>query len=273
MTKRTCDNCERELTGRQRRWCSVRCRAAFDYRSNIDERRRTNRERAAANYEPVNHSPRTCVVCSESFTPTRVGKVICSKQCKMRRDKANRRSKDYRDPSGTERCGLCGEPFMLPGVASGKYCSADCEKRVTNSKRYPSSTPRPRIHQFDCENCGITCTPGKSGVDSKASRFCSFQCKREWHRDRRRFDDGQFVESVSRESIFKRDDWKCQLCGGAVPSSASFPDPQSPTLDHIIPLSKGGTHEPSNVQLAHYGCNSAKGNRVFGDGEQLRLIA
>ena len=31
-----------------------------------------------------------------------------------------------------------------------------------------------------------------------------------------------------------------------------------PTLDHIIPLSKGGSHTWDNVQLAHMGCNAGK---------------
>jgi 5-methylcytosine-specific restriction endonuclease McrA len=47
------------------------------------------------------------------------------------------------------------------------------------------------------------------------------------------------------------------------------PDPMSPSLDHILPLSKGGTHEPRNVQLAHLGCNVRKYNSGV---DQLRLL-
>lgn len=43
-----------------------------------------------------------------------------------------------------------------------------------------------------------------------------------------------------------------------------------PSIDHIVPLSQGGTHELANVQLAHYRCNLSKNNR--GSGEQLLLI-
>lgn len=32
-----------------------------------------------------------------------------------------------------------------------------------------------------------------------------------------------------------------------------------PTIDHIIPLSKGGLHSWNNIQLAHLSCNSSKG--------------
>lgn len=53
----------------------------------------------------------------------------------------------------------------------------------------------------------------------------------------------------------------------------SNPHPFAPTIDHVIPLDAGGMHEPSNVQTAHYRCNSIKSNGVLGQGEQLRLLA
>ena len=37
--------------------------------------------------------------------------------------------------------------------------------------------------------------------------------------------------------------------------------PRGPSMDHILPRSKGGTWDRSNLRPAHYGCNSARGNR------------
>ena len=37
-----------------------------------------------------------------------------------------------------------------------------------------------------------------------------------------------------------------------------------PTVDHIVPLSKGGTHTWNNVQLAHMACNSGKCDKTRG---------
>lgn len=71
-------------------------------------------------------------------------------------------------------------------------------------------------------------------------------------------------------AIAARDKWKCSLCGNRVLKSKKAPHPLSPSLDHVIPLSKGGAHDPVNVSLAHLGCNVAKNNR--GGGEQLALI-
>ena len=42
------------------------------------------------------------------------------------------------------------------------------------------------------------------------------------------------------------------------------------SLDHIIPMSKGGPHVKSNVALAHFICNSIKSDGAV--GEQLLLV-
>lgn len=44
------------------------------------------------------------------------------------------------------------------------------------------------------------------------------------------------------------------LCGEPIDQKAEF------TLDHIVPLSKGGKTEWTNLQAAHRVCNLTKGN-------------
>jgi 5-methylcytosine-specific restriction endonuclease McrA len=58
--------------------------------------------------------------------------------------------------------------------------------------------------------------------------------------------------------VHTRDNWTCQLCWLPVDPNVAWPDPMSPSVDHIIPLSRGGTHALGNVQSAHLGCNSSK---------------
>jgi len=50
------------------------------------------------------------------------------------------------------------------------------------------------------------------------------------------------------------------------------PDALAATIDHIIPLSQGGTNEKINVQLAHFECNWKKRDGTTEGGEQLRLL-
>lgn len=58
--------------------------------------------------------------------------------------------------------------------------------------------------------------------------------------------------------VFDRCASKCHICRKAVDWECKWPDPLSKSLDHLIPISKGGSHEPANVSLAHYGCNSSR---------------
>lgn len=70
---------------------------------------------------------------------------------------------------------------------------------------------------------------------------------------------------VRRADVFKRDKWTCQLCGEPIPNGPDrrrWPDPLSPSIDHRLPLSKGGNHEWSNVQASHARCNIVKSNRL-----------
>ena len=106
---------------------------------------------------------------------------------------------------------------------------------------------------------------------SASARYCSLRCARSVakHRYRAR-KKSAYVADVWAVQIFVRDRWRCQLCGRAVRRDVSAPHPKAAVLDHIIPLAVGGTHEPANVQLAHFLCNSRKGARPV--GEQLLLI-
>ena len=63
------------------------------------------------------------------------------------------------------------------------------------------------------------------------------------------------VEKFPALEIYDRDRWTCQLCKKKVNRELRHPDPLSPSLDHIIPLAKGGTHSRENVHLAHLICN------------------
>ena len=63
--------------------------------------------------------------------------------------------------------------------------------------------------------------------------------------------------------VVKRRDSQCALCGGFVESNIKFPDPMSASIDHILPVSKGGHPcDIDNLQLAHLGCNMNKSDKI-----------
>lgn len=114
-------------------------------------------------------------------------------------------------------------------------------------------------------------------------RYCSVEClrrspayqagrARSKARRRARKRNAERVEAVDRLVVFERDGWACQICGEKVDRNAQVPDERAATVDHILPLARGGDHTYANVQTAHFLCNSLKGDRVPEGGEQLRLV-
>lgn len=54
----------------------------------------------------------------------------------------------------------------------------------------------------------------------------------------------------------------CPLCGDTMDRTINYPDPLSASVDHIVPLSLGGTHEQANLQWTHLVCNIRKGAKA-----------
>lgn len=56
----------------------------------------------------------------------------------------------------------------------------------------------------------------------------------------------------------------CGICGKPVDFSFKFPHPLSASIDHIIPVDKGGhPSDISNLQLAHLCCNRFKSDKII----------
>jgi 5-methylcytosine-specific restriction endonuclease McrA len=69
----------------------------------------------------------------------------------------------------------------------------------------------------------------------------------------------RFRRQVTNTFLFARDQYRCQYCGR--PASELKPR-EALTRDHVIPISRGGTNEWTNVVTACSPCNTRKGNRL-----------
>jgi hypothetical protein len=59
----------------------------------------------------------------------------------------------------------------------------------------------------------------------------------------------------NRKWVFLRDNYTCQYCHDTL-------TPKQCTIDHVVPVSKGGKTTWHNVVTACYSCNNSKGNRM-----------
>ena len=65
-----------------------------------------------------------------------------------------------------------------------------------------------------------------------------------------------YNDPTLRGKVFERDDWTCRYCGIRVTSETA-------TLDHIIPVSKGGQGTSENLATCCMMCNSIKSGRTY----------
>jgi len=65
----------------------------------------------------------------------------------------------------------------------------------------------------------------------------------------------------------------CYLCGEKINFRLKHPNPKSPSLDHVIALSRGGTHTLGNVAMTHLKCNLSKQSNLAGVEPHATLFA
>ena len=125
-------------------------------------------------------------------------------------------------------CKYCGRPFMTQYKKSKVYCSEECKNK---QEHYYNKMVEKR----------------RKGKITALDRLDN---------------------DITLPLLFKRDKGICKLCGGL----CNYEDWENkngvivvgntyPSVDHIKPISKGGSHTWDNVQLAHKYCNSIKSNK------------
>lgn len=70
------------------------------------------------------------------------------------------------------------------------------------------------------------------------------------------------TELVSPAEVFARDAWCCGICGQQIDPLVRYPSLESASIDHVLPLIRGGSHSMDNVQAAHLSCNLRKKAKV-----------
>lgn len=125
-------------------------------------------------------------------------------------------------------CKYCGSPFMTQYKKSKDFCSEECaNKRAHYLRKLADKKRHGKITALDNMDLDITLP-----------------------------------------LLYERDEGICKLCGTAcdwndieVKDTYAVVGNNYPSIDHIIPISKGGSHTWDNVQLAHKICNSIKSNK------------
>jgi hypothetical protein len=190
----------------------------------------------------------------------------------------------------TGACQRC-DGTVTSGVhgAVPRYCEPCRKFRHAARMRTTNAVARP-VRVRTCQSCGhdypapgrdtksLHCPPCRPAARTaaraawaKANAEKTAEIKARW-RDanmpavraakRTRYEVMAWGERFDPRDVYERDRWICQLCFRPVEQHLKHPDRWSASLDHVIPLARGGAHTRSNAQLAHLHCNRVKRDRL-----------
>ena len=180
-------------------------------------------------------------------------------------------------PDGTRSCTSCGEALPLESFDLDKRGSggrrARCKPcRSTQMKTWYAEN---RERQRDRQRERVAADRDKARR-TDVERYRRHRAKRiaiateAAHRRRALLADVESVPGITVAALRERHGDQCCYCGVALsfdpaPRSVGFV-PTRATVEHVVPLSKGGAHTWENTTLACWRCNVRRGNReVFAD--------
>jgi len=207
------------------------------------------------------------------------GNTKVSLKCLKHGEVVSRNIDTLRSSSGI-RCKICraeylreyGKKRTVYGSREGYLAEVARQKEEREQAKHES---RKRI--VVCDVCGkqfITYNPQQK----RCSTECAKAHKRgkqpsKNHRKRIRMYGGEYDRSVTLKRLIERDGLRCKICGEMCDTNdhrwSKWFGPLYPTLDHVIPLSKGGGHTWDNVQVAHAICNSTKRDIIEATPQKL----
>lgn len=236
--------------GGDKRVNALRCPACAKAKKTQRQRKRT--KAPDTRMQP----PRPCDYCGETYTCRRQSRTVkfCSRAC-MGAANRKRPVRLPECPLSWASCLHCREVFS---ARRGRLQHTD---RCSHKLRYVNKPAR----CFACgaggpvlKRQGIWSCPSCKAAAKK--RQAAYRAGTNNFRKRARH-HGVAYEPINKNEIFERDRGVCYLCGVQTVLTPEH-HPSKATLDHVIPMSRGGPHLKHNVRCACWECNTLKGART-----------
>ena len=174
-----------------------------------------------------------------------------------------------KSPKFKKYCQSCDLEFETARKVM-RFCKDSCRVSFQNKQRAAETLAKhianPRRFDFDCERCQRVVQTDKHIARGKHGRFCrncALVLRRESYRIKSARRQGITNPiRVSADALIERDGNLCHICLTGIDLSLARNSRFGATIDHVIPVSKGGADTLDNMKLAHWICNIKKGNKL-----------
>lgn len=218
---------------------------------------------------------KTCIVCGKSFVPSQNSlQVTCSKECRQKHKNELNRER-YKGDSWNEWLAKQKQRGAEQrAITSIKKAQRKEQKEKLKAIKHLLSVIKKRerklknFRKAKCIICGKEFTT-YNPVQLTCSKKCSKRYIHQRYDDR--YKDITIDKDITLESVYKKDSGTCYLCGckcnwddRTTDNNGSFIVGSTyPTIEHVIPISKGGLHEWKNIRLACWKCNTDKRDKII----------
>lgn len=195
--------------------------------------------------------PCTVAACGKP----QVGRGWCSKHWsawKRYGDPFYRRPGEVRD--GRRLCSRCKRDLPVVDLERGcGWCKPCIAENMRNRRRANPEEVRAARERYYWKDPDAGRQRSRDWRKRNPEKVLD-QAKKEHARRR----GARSLVAVRRLAVFFRDEWVCGICSDIIDPGLPHPHPFSVSLDHIVPVSRGGVHSMDNCQAAHLRCNLRK---------------
>lgn len=203
--------------------------------------------------------PKQCLECQKDLVFKDRGrtKLTCSRRCRdLKKNAALKQARQI-----TKFCFRCSNEFSSAKQAQ-RFCSAECRKaQFKDDHPHIRNTDPKTIICGWCE--GEVIVPANFTGNGKYHDDCRVEAKRARYRIKTVKRQSLTVKPsrLSADQVVRTYGSKCSVCSEEIDMSIARTSRLGLTVDHVIPLSKGGQDTIENMRPAHWICNVRKGNK------------
>lgn len=273
---KTCEQCGKEFNALRNRnkYCGKECYIESKRYSNNEQLEKAFKERFESKFK--NHEYHSGFTTSEGYFKSKC-KICGSVQERAAQCTRPRNQSDI-------KCDNCISLNQTKKQLIRKLVNT-LNKDIKDKEKYQKQLATEESDRAKrtsvCNECGEVFTGTIRGM-----KYCSIKCAnkhsnriKDINRRRKLKNNGRIDWSITLDKLIKRDKNVCHICKDKcdkkdykVVDGNFIVGKEYPSIDHLVPVNKGGTHSWDNIKLAHHHCNAIKRDNDIYETSTRQLV-